>query len=144
MSVEEKPIKISLKDVTPELIDRLRDLNIVMEGGNPRAQQTINELIEIAHPVETSNLPTRADVHFISWLLLVSRTKFPNNPNNPFEKLAVAIIQTFKAKGGMKAQQIVDLFRNQPNLGDIQKVLGVQEQTQPSFTDRIFRRGSRE
>ena len=141
---ETKPPKIRIEDLTPEALDRLRDLSITMEGGNPRAQQTINELIEIEHPVETSNLPTRADVHFISWLLFVSRTSYPNNPNNPFEKLARSIVETFKAKGGMKAQMIVDLFRNQPNLGDIQRVLGVQEQTQPSLRQRLFGGAPRE
>lgn len=135
---------MSIKNLTPETLDMIRDLNISLDGGNPKAQQTINELIEITHPVETSNLPTRADVHFMAWLLMVSRTKFPHNPNNPFEKMAVAVATSFKAKGGMKAQQIVDLFRNQPNLGDIQKVLGVQEPAQPTIRQRIFGGGSKE
>lgn len=131
-------------NITPEKLELIRDTMISLEGGNPKAQQSINDLIRIEHTVETSNLPTRADVHFIAWLLMVSRMLYPNNPNNPFEKLAVVIALSFKAKGGMKAQQIVDLFRNQPNLGDIQTVLGMQEQTQPSFRQRIFGRGSKE
>lgn len=135
---------MSIKDLTPETLDKIRELNIVLDGGNPKAQQTINEFMKIEHTIETSNLPTRADVHFIAWLLMVSRTLFNNRPNNPFEKLAVAIATSFKAKGGMKAQQIVDLFRNQPNLGDIQTVLGMQDQTQPSLRERVFGRRVRE
>jgi len=131
-------------NITPEKLELIRDTMISLEGGNPKAQQSINDLIRIEHTVETSNLPTRADVHFIAWLLMVSRMLYPHNPNNPFEKLAVVIALSFKAKGGMKAQQIVDLFRNQPNLGDIQTVLGMQEQTQPSFRQRIFGGGSKE
>ena len=123
----------------PDTLENTRRLFAILEGQNPDTQQSLNEFMSFSDDIERTNLPKREDVHFVTWLIMVSKSYFPNNKNNPFQDLAISLAKSFMAKGGLKSNQFVDLFRNSPNLADLQTVLGAPQER--SIKDRILGRG---
>lgn len=121
--------------------DDLRRLLVVAEGGDPDAQQTLNEFLKFKNNIERSNLPTRRDVVLLAYLDGCSRLYYPDNPKNPFALMADGIATAFMAKGGDKSKQFVELMRNSPDLTGFQNA---PESAQRSITDRIFGRGKTE
>ena len=120
---EEAPIpevkaeeKKSTLGITDEEVNKIRRLLISLKGGNPDAEQTINDFMDMKSPVEGSNLPNRRDVQLEVYLDICGKFLFPEIPDDPFTVLRDSIALTFKAKGGEKAKQFVEMVRNQPDL----------------------------
>lgn len=132
-------------DMDPETLDMIRRLFVILDGKDPEAQQTLNEFMRFNNDIERTNLPTRRDVHLISYLDIVGKSYYPNKHDNPFSTFAKSIAVAFMAKGGLKSNQFVDLFRNSPDLAALQTVLGVQEENKSGgIMSRIFGRGKSE
>jgi len=124
--------------ITDEEIAKIRRLLISVTGGNPDTEQTITDFMDMKSPVEGSNLPNRRDVQLEVYLDICGKFLFPEIPDDPFTVLRDSIALTFKAKGGEKAKQFVEMVRNQP---DLSKIASMPEEVQRSTLDRVLRRG---
>ena len=113
----------------------------VIKGINPQAQQTINDFMDFTNIIERTNLPTRLDVQRMVFFDFVSRTYFPDEPENPFGVLAEALASSFMAKGGEKAKQFVEMMKQTPSLADLQTLAPAQNN---SFIDRFLGRSKEE
>ena len=134
-----------MDSLTPQQLDGIRRLLVVLEGGDPEAQQTLNRFMNIDNPIERTNLPTRRDVHLVSYLDMVSKSFFPSMKNDPFSELSESISIGFMAKGGMKSNQVVELLRNSPDLAAFQTAVQMQDsQNQRGMMDKILGRGKSE
>ena len=122
---------------TPEGQRALRNIIITAQGGNPEAQQTLNEFMRFDDSIERTNLPKRKDVQRAIFFSFVGQTLYPDTKDDPFTVAAECIAKGFMAKGGEKSKQFVDMFRSTPNLTDLQNLQGPTER---SFTDRLFGR----
>lgn len=136
---------MDLDSLTPQQLDGLRRFLVVLEGGDPESQQTLNKFMNIDNPIERTNLPTRRDVHVVSYLDMVNKSYFPTMKNDPFSLLNESISIGFMAKGGMKSNQVVELLRNSPDLAAFQTAMQIQDsQNQQGFMSRFLGRGKRE
>lgn len=109
----------------------------ITDGKNPDAQQTINDFMKFDNDVERSNLPTTNAVLCITQLDVCDQWLYPHKPDNPFAKMKKALAIAFMARKGEKAQQFVDIVRNQPDLSQYQTAA---DDAKKSFTDRLFSR----
>ena len=125
---------------TPEGQKFLRNIIVIGQGGNPEAQQSLNEFMSFDDDIERTNLPTRRDVQRASFWLYVGATFFPDIDDDPFTIAGKCVAKGFMAKSGEKSKQFVDMFRQSPDLAALERV-GNNEQ---SLTDRILGRGKRE
>ena len=119
-------------------VDDLWRFLAVLDGVNPEAQQTITDFMDMKDPVEGSNLPRRRDVQFLVYLDICGKFLFPDVQNDPFTVLRDSIAQAFKAKGGEKAKQFVEMVRNQPDLSSLSTM---PDDVKRSALDRILGRG---
>lgn len=125
-----------------ERLESIRRLLVTLDGQDPEAIQTLNAFLKFNNNIERSNLPTRRDVHLISFLDVVGQAYFPKNENNPFSVFANCIATAFMAKGGDKSKQFVELMKQTPSLADLQTSLGQPQQR--SIMDRLLGRGKAE
>jgi len=108
------------KEVKEPLSEReLMRLNMILDGKDPDAQQMIPDFTDMKNPVESSNLPLKRDVHFVSYLGYVGDSYFPEFPNNPFTRLRDHVALGYKARGGWRTQQLVEVLRQTPDLSEI-------------------------
>ena len=121
-----------------ESLDDLRKIIVLSRGGDPEAQQTLNNFLKFGDNIERTNLPTRRDVQMVSVLDYAGKTLYPDHPDNPFALAANCISVAFMAKGGDKSKQFVELMKQTPSLADLQTV-GVDPQR--SIADKILGRG---
>lgn len=112
-----------------------RRLFSIISGLDPDSQQIINKFMDFDNKVERSNLATRADVHLMAFLEMVSNAFFPQRLDNPFALLRDAIATASMAKGGWKADGFVEIVRQVPSLAELQ---GISEQTNRGIRARIF------
>lgn len=124
-----------------ESFDDLRRIMVLSKGGDPEAQQTLNNFLKFSDNIERTNLPTRKDVQMISVLDFAGKTLYPNHPDNPFARAANSISVAFMAKGGDKSKQFVELMKQTPSLADLQTHGG---EIQRSTMDKILGRGKSE
>lgn len=132
---EAKPVMM-----TPEQLEMVRRVVIVAKGGDPDAQQTINNFLKFDDDIERTNLPKRADVITIAYLDYAGKTLFPNKTNDPFTMAANSLAKPFMAFKGGKSNQFVELMKRTPSLADLQ---GTQEKGR-GFMDNLLGRGSEE
>lgn len=121
--------------------DSIRRLIVSARGGNPDAQQTLNDFIKFNNDIERTNLPKREDVQRMVYADYAGKTFYPDNDDNPFTMLASSMAIAFMAKGGGKSNQFVELMKQTPSLADLQTLGGDQQR---SFTDRLLGRGKTE
>jgi hypothetical protein len=121
---------------------RIMRMMQIARGENPDAQQTINDFMRFDNPIERTNLPTTVTVLCVGQLDFSSNWLYPDGENNPFGIMAKSLSESFMARKGEKANQFVDIVRNQPDLSGIQTT-AIGEQ-QRGIMDRIFRRGREE
>lgn len=125
-----------------ETLDDLRRIVVLAQGGDPDAQQTLNEFLKFNNNIERTNLPTRRDVIALAYLDYAGKIFYPTLPDNPFTSAANSLAIAFMAKGGDKSKQFVDLMRQTPSLADLQTSLGdVQNK---SITQRLLGRKTTE
>ena len=124
-----------------ESFDDLRRVMVLSRGGDPEAQQTLNNFLKFSDNIERTNLPTRKDVQMVSYVDYAAKTLYPDRPDNPFALAANCIAVAFMAKGGDKSKQFVELMKQTPSLADLQTV-GIDPQR--SITDKILGRGKTE
>ena len=116
-------------------------LNMIMDGKDPDAQQMIPDFTDMKNPVESSNLPLKRDVHFVSYLGYVGESYFPDIPNNPFTRLRNHVALGYKARGGWRTQQLVEVLRQTPDLSEI----GASGQdVKASIKDKLLGRSKKE
>jgi len=113
-------------------------LNMIMDGKDPDAQQMIPDFTDMKNPVESSNLPLKRDVHFVSYLGYVGESYFPDIPNNPFTRLRNHVALGYKARGGWRTQQLVEVLRQTPDLSEIGST---GPDVKASIKDRLLGRG---
>lgn len=111
------------------------------KGVNPDAEQTITDFMDMKDPVQGSNLPSRRDVQLEVYLEICGEFLFPDNPNDPFTVLRNSIATTFKAKGGEKAKQFVEMVRNQP---DLSSLAAASQETRQGLISGLLQRGKAE
>jgi len=116
-------------------------LNMILDGKDPDAQQMIPDFTDMKNPVESSNLPLKRDVHFVSFLGYVGDSYFPDIPNNPFTRLRDHVSLGYKARGGWRTQQLVEVLRQTPDLSEI-GTTGPDVKT--SIRDKLLGRGKTE
>ena len=132
---ETKETKLPSLEITSW--DDIRRAIMSVQGVNPEVQQTITDFMDMTNPVEGSNLPNRRDVHLEVYLDICGKFLFPDEPQDPFSILRDSIATTFKAKGGLKAKQFVEMVRNQPDLSGLQTT---SEETKQGILSRILGR----
>ena len=125
--------------LTPE---DMRRVMILAKGGDPDAQQIINDFMRFDSNLERTNLPQRKDVVLMAYLDGCSKLLYPDRTDNPFALLGDSLAISFMAKGGDKSKQTVDLLRQSPDLSQFQTSLGMKDQR--SLTDKVLRRGQTE
>ena len=130
---ESKPVNQPFKI---ESLDDLRRVLVIAQGGNPDAQQSINDFLKFDNNIERTNLPTRRDVVLMAYLKACGMLFYPKNDNDPFSIIADALSIAFMAKGGEKSKQFVELMKQTPSLVDLQ-TMGVEPQ-KSGFRDRVF------
>jgi hypothetical protein len=123
-----------------ESIKDLNDIMIMARGGNPEAQQALNDFLDLSDNIERSNLPTRRDVQMISFLDFAGKTIFPDNDDDVFTSAATSIAKAFMAKGGEKSKQFVEMLKQTPSLSDLEQI----QNKGTSLRERIFGSGGSE
>jgi len=116
-------------------------LNMILDGKDPDAQQMIPDFTDMKNPVESSNLPLKRDVRFISYLGYVGESYFPDFPDNPFTRLRDHVALGYKARGGWRTQQLVEVLRQTTDLSGIELT---SQDVKASIKDRILGRGKKE
>ena len=117
-------------------LDDLRRVLVIAQGGNPDAQQSINDFLKFDNNIERTNLPTRRDVVLMAYLKGCGSLFYPENDNDPFSVVADSLSIAFMAKGGEKSKQFVELMKQTPSLVDLQ-TMGV-ESPKSGFRERLF------
>ena len=112
----------------------------IARGGDPNAQQTLNDFLQFTNNIERSNFPNVNTVLCIAQLTGYSELYYPGNPKNPFALLADKLSIAFMAKGGEKSKQFVEMMKQTPSL----EALQVSREQQQSLTDKLLRRGKTE
>jgi hypothetical protein len=127
------------KDETKEPLSErdIMRLNMILDGKDPDAQQMIPDFTDMKNPVESSNLPLKRDVHFISFLGYVGESYFPDFPENPFTRLRDHVAEGYKARGGWRTQQLVEVLRQTTDLSGIEVT---SQDVKTSIKDRILGR----
>ena len=120
-----------------ENLDDLRRVLVIAQGGNPDAQQSINDFLKFDNNIERTNLPTRRDVVLLAYLKACGSLLYPEDDNDPFSIMADALSIAFMAKGGEKSKQFVELMKQTPSLVDLQ-TMGGGESPKSGFMSRIF------
>ena len=120
-----------------ENLDDLRRVLVIAQGGNPDAQQSINDFLKFDNNIERTNLPTRRDVVLLAYLNACGTLLYPDDDNDPFSIMADAISIAFMAKGGEKSKQFVELMKQTPSLVDLQ-TMGVGESAKSGIMSRVF------
>lgn len=138
---EETTKEAKLDPMNEADLNKFRRLLMTLEGENPDAQQTITDFMRMDNPVEGSNLPTRRDVQLEVYLDIAGKFFFPDLENDPFTVLRDSIATTFKAKGGEKSKQFVDMVRNQPDLSGLQTM---PQDAKISVFDKVLGRSHKE
>ena len=112
-------------------------LNMILDGKDPDAQQMIPDFTDMKNPVESTNLPLKRDVHFISYLGYVGESYFPEFHDNPFTSLRNHVALGYKARGGWRTQQLVEVLRQTTDLSGIEIT---SQEVKSSIKDRILGR----
>lgn len=97
-------------------IEDLRKIMVLARGGDPEAQQTLNDFLRFKDNIERTNLPTRRDVQLVAYMDYAGKVFYPNDTENPFAKMADTLAVTFMAKGGDKSKQFVEMMKKAPDL----------------------------
>lgn len=97
-------------------LDDLRKVMTLARGGDPEAQQTLNEFLRFKDNIERTNLPLRRDVQLIAYMDYAGKIFYPDDENNPFAKMADTLAVAFMAKGGDKSKQFVEMMKKAPDL----------------------------
>lgn len=97
-------------------LDDLRKIMVLARGGDPEAQQTLNDFLRFKDNIERTNLPTRRDVQLLAYLDYAGKIFYPNDTKNPFAKAADCVAVAFMAKGGDKSKQFVEMMKKAPDL----------------------------
>ncbi len=139
IALPEEPAPISEKPkLKIENFDDLRDMMIIAKGGDPKAQQTINDFINFANNTERSNFPNTKTVLCIAQLNGYSKLYYPDNPDNPFAIVAESLEISFMAKKGWKANQFVEMTKQTPSIPDL---VTIGEAKQRGIGERLLGRG---
>ena len=119
-----------------ESLEDLRRVLVIAQGGNPDAQQSINDFLKFDNNIERTNLPTRRDVVLMAYLKGCGSLFYPENDDDPFSIIANALSIAFMAKGGEKSKQFVELMKQTPSLVDLQTI-GV-DAPKSGIRERVF------
>lgn len=119
----------------------LRRLLVTLDGGDPDAQQSINQVLKLKNDLERSNLPTTTAVLTLAQLKGYAKLFYPNQ-ENPFDTVADWLATAFMARKGWKIEGIIEMMKQTPNMGDIQTLGNAQEKR--GIMDRILGRGKEE
>ena len=123
-------------------LDDIYRVMTIAKGGNPDAQQTLNDFLKFGNNIERTNLPNTTAVLCIGQLAGYGKLLYPDDNDNPFSMIADTLAVAYMARGGDKSKQFVDLMRNTPNLADLQTTFGAEQQR--SLADKLFGRGKTE
>lgn len=110
-----------MKDLpTEEEIRMMRKLLVSLKGGDPDAQQAISAFMRFESETERANLRSIDDVLGMAYLQVCHEFLFPENPNCPFSIAARAYATATMGYKGKKSDQLVEMVRQTPNMGDLQ------------------------
>jgi len=123
-----------------ESLDDLRRVMTIAQGGDPDAQQTLNNFLRFDNDTERSNLPNTTTVRCVAQLNGFSKLFYPKNDDDPFALVAGCIETAFMARKGWKSNQFVEMTKQTPSLSDLQAVT----EKSPSLTDRVLGRSKTE
>ena len=119
-----------------ESLEDLRRVLVIAKGGDPNAQQTLNDFLQFDSNIERSNLPNIKTVLCVAQLSGYSQLYYPDE-DNPFSLIADCLAVSYMAKGGEKSKQFVEMMKQTPSLDALQ--VGAEQQR--SLTDKILGRG---
>ena len=120
-----------------ESFEDLRDMMVIAKGGDPKAQQTINDFIKFDNNTERSNFPNSKTTLVIAQLNGFSRLYYPGE-DNPFGLAAECIEISFMARKGWKSSQFVEMVKQTPSIPDM---VTIGEGQKRSLGDRVLGRG---
>ena len=131
--------EIERKGYKIETLDDLRRISVIAEGGDPDAQQTINNFLKFDNDIERTNLPNTDVVVAVIFADYAGKYFWPNAKSNPFSQFTESATQTFMSKGGWKSNQFVEMTKQTPSLTDLQTI-----GDKPSLVDRVLGRSKTE
>lgn len=127
---EVKPPALNLKSW-----EDLYNLITIAKGGNPQAQQTLNNFLNFRDNVERSNFPTVNQVRMAAYLKMASKVLYDDTAKNPFRIAYESLSSAFMALKSKKSDQFVDMTRQTPAVAEL-----TTEPEKPRLRDRLFRR----
>lgn len=131
-------------ETKPQLkIESLNDLRRVLtiaKGGDPDAQQTLNNFLNFENNTERSNFPNTGTVLCVAQLNGFSKLYYPDDKDNPFALVASCLEVSFMARKGWKSEGFVEMMKSTPSLSDLQTV----GEKSTGLVNRILRRGKTE
>ena len=133
-----KPKKPQLKI---ETLDDLRRVFTIAQGGNPDAEQTLNNFLKFDNDTERSNLATTLTVRCVAQLNGYSQLYYPEVSDNPFALIARCLETAYMARKGWKSNQFVEMTKQTPSITDLETLGGEQQR---SLVDKVLGRGKSE
>ena len=112
----------------------------IADGKDPDASQMMTDFMDMKNIVERSNLPTIESVLCMASLDIIGQMTYPQKPDNIFFKLRDSLARAYMAHKGEKSKQVVDLWRQTPNIVD----MTTSGEQQKSTLDKLLGRGKTE
>ena len=113
---------------------------VIAKGGDPNAQQTLNNFLKFENNTERSNFPNTGTVLCITQLNGFSRLYYPDDEDNPFALGADCLETAFMARKGWKSNAFVEMTKQTPSLSELQTV----GETNPGVVARLLVGGKKE
>jgi len=98
---EQSSVNSEQSSISPE---DLRQWIIASMGGDPEAQQTLNNFLNFKNDLERTNLPRRLDLRIMAFVGYAHETVCKSIPNNPFDKLYRILNSAFMALKSEKSK----------------------------------------
>jgi hypothetical protein len=130
--VKQKPqVKFKLND-----LQDLYDLVTIAKGGNPQAQQTLNNFLNFKDIIERSNFPDRRITRMNAFLKLASKTCYQDQPGTVFRDAYESVSSAFMGYKSKKSDQFVEMTKQTPTIAE----LTTGEPPKQRLRDRILGR----
>ena len=122
-------------------IDDLYDIITIAKGGNPKANQLLENFINMNSNTERAYFPDKTIMIAVAQQNGYAETHFRNDEFNPFRMVAEVIETATMGYKGNKSKDFVDIIRQTPNMSDLQ---GASEEVKSGFLKGFLGRGKTE
>lgn len=134
-----KPPEESLPLVIRNTQD-LYEIMLALKGGNPKAQQILNNFLDFESVLERSNFPNLEITQMMATLKMASVFFYQDTDLNPFKVAYESAASSLMALKSKKSDQFVDMTKQTPAIAE----LTTQGGEKPSLRERLFGRKKEE